>query len=95
MTTIRTLCLAAVITAGVPSIAFAVTGRDAAGNPNGAPPATTSQTPGQYGATDENGPHGNGQVPRGGTTVGPNSGNGDTRPGYAKQGGENSPVGKD
>ena len=92
---IRTLSLAGVLAAGVISASFAVTGRDAAGNPNGAPAGTANQAPTQYGATGQTGPHGNGQVPPGGTAVGPGSGNSDNRPGYSKGGGENSPVGKE
>jgi hypothetical protein len=80
---IRTLSLAGVLADGVISASFAVTGRDGAGNPNGAPAGTANQAPTQYGATGQTGPHGNGQVPPGGTTVGPGSGNSENRPGYS------------
>jgi hypothetical protein len=94
MRLIRTLSLGVVLAAGVASPSFAVTGRDAEGNPNGAPTGTATQAPGQYGVTNQTGPHGNGQVPPGGTTVGPGSGSRDNRLGYGKGDGENSPVGK-
>ena len=90
MRQIRTLGLATVLAAGVASTCFAVTGRDAAGNPNGAPPETLSQAPSQQ-ATGQTGPDANHPV---GTTVGPGSGNHETQLGYGKGSGENSQVGK-
>jgi hypothetical protein len=88
----RTFALAAALTMGIASAGFAATGRDGAGNPNGATNGM-STAPDQHKA--QSAPHGNGQVPPGGTTVGPASGNtSDSRGGYAKGGGENSPVGK-
>jgi hypothetical protein len=92
MTSIRALSLAVVLAVGLPSASFAVTGRDENGNPNGTPGSQTA--PNQASMTDQTAPHGNGQVPPGGTTVGPASGNRDTGLGYGKGGGENSPVGK-
>jgi hypothetical protein len=90
MTSIRALSLAVVLAVGLPSASFAVTGRDDNGNPNGTPGSQT--TPGQ--TSMQTAPHGNGQMPPGGTTVGPASGNRDTGLSYGKGGGENSPVGK-
>jgi len=44
MRQIRTLGWATVLAVGAASTCFAVTGRDAAGNPNGAPPETLEPT---------------------------------------------------
>jgi len=90
----RTFGLVAILAAGVASAGYAAMSTDEAGNPTGAPAETAIRAPGHR-SNGQIGPHGNGQVPLGGTTVGPGSGNNDTRLGYAKGEGENSPVGKD
>ena len=62
------------------------------GSSPGSSSRTSSASSGQL--TGQTGPHGNGQVPPGGATVGPGSGNRDNRLGYSKGGDENSPTGK-
>jgi hypothetical protein len=53
MTSLRTLSLAVLLVGGIPAAGFAVTGRDAEGNPNGAPGTLTGQPLNQPGASGQ------------------------------------------
>jgi len=94
MNSIRTLGLAAIVSAGLASAAFAVTGNDSTGKPNGTA-GMTQTSPTETGKT---GSYVGGQTsPSGtGTSVGPRAANRDTNEplGYGKGAGENSSVGK-
>jgi len=94
MTSMRTLGLAAVLSAGLAATGLAVTGNDSTGKPNGT--AGMIQTsPAETGRT---GSYANGQTPPAGTgtSAGPGSMNHDSdKPlGYGKGPGESSSVGK-
>jgi hypothetical protein len=94
MNSIRALGLAAIVSVGLASAAFAVTGNDSAGKPNGTA-GMTQTSPTEPGKT---GSYAGGQTsPSGtGTSVGPGAADRDTNKplGYGKGAGENSSVGK-
>jgi hypothetical protein len=95
MTLIRTIGLAAALSMGVASTAFAVTGRDDTGKPNGTAALSDHSSGGDSANT---GSYAAGQTPPAGTgtSVGPGSANHDANKplGYGKGAGENSSVGK-
>jgi hypothetical protein len=53
MTSLRTLSLAVLLVGGIPAAGFAVTGRDAEGNPNGTPGTLTGPPQNQPGASGQ------------------------------------------
>ena len=92
MRLIRALGLAAILSGGLASAAFAVTGNDSTGKPNGTA-GMTQTSPTETGKT---GSYAGGQPSGTGTSVGPGAAKHDTNKplGYGKGAGENSSVGK-
>jgi hypothetical protein len=77
MTSLSTLSLAVLLVGGIPAAGFAVTGRDAEGNPNGTPGSLTGPPPSQPAASGQAG--GRASTAGTGTTLGQATQNEDPR----------------
>jgi hypothetical protein len=77
MTSLRTLSLAVLLMGGIPAAGYAVTGRDAEGNPNGTPGSLTGPPSTQPGTSDQM--NGRTPAPGTGTTLGQATQNPDPR----------------